>query len=921
MTILRSKATLLALLAVALCAADAGARQIAWRAKGDISKPFTDPDNWYVYEGGVQVPTLPAPGDQAVVGNAGADIVVDDDSAAAASALVQFYFSGTNNVIWATTTNCWLGARLGAASATVEGGLVKRGANTELSFVAPHTGNFDYDAPIYVEEGLLRLKSYVGLPRPTADLVIGKTVVHEGATLVMVDADTKETQSDFRRILCYGTLTNENPTLVHTLKTRADSSWGRPENRSILAGVLGPRIYFEPYGCVDLVGTENFFPKFNPMSSGAQVPECVVGIQKFGNKGDARSSIGTAGTLGYTWSGVIFRYLGDGETTDKEFSFNLHDSFSGWTYNHIPGLDGGPHGGVTFKGTWSTSKKYVQHIQLTGSNTVPCVVDCNIGAQADDRIGDFVTNYVASGDVESGVTLVITNYLTTNYSFHVFKRGTGAWRFNDGSARIALYYGTGLCGGFSIEEGTLQTESLTERGELCALGTSTHLFGGYYGYYDESKRVDWAFSFGTTNESGAAATEGTLEHLGSLEAVSSLRKFVLIGNGRIKNSGTARMLVNDFSALTEGDKTLTLDGANAMSNVVTGIRDGNGKVTVAKDGAGLWILRGDQTFSGGLSVNAGTLLVEAPTNRFNWLRLTLRECGGIAQFAELGLFDKDGNRIAKNLTLPSWNKNDGQPYDNERLFLKLTPGQVWGGRSGTFYHYSGGNSCAGLFDNKATSGGCTYFGLRGPTEDRMSQWHRLTIRLRDDEPAVAKYDLCRQNQNLDRHPRSFMMEGSRDGASWELLHETPGRVTLPDELHWYSDNSAFEANVAPTGYAIDENRPVSSLQNVQYVRVAPGAVLKTEYDNVGKIGEIRIDATTGGGTIDGFALKENVTLCVENMPAHGTVFMPMTFENVTGRETAKWTLVIADGDSSRYALSVGANGFTVARKGLAVIIR
>ena len=148
MTILRSKATLLALLAVALCAADAGARQIAWRAKGDISKPFTDPDNWYVYEGGVQKPTLPAPGDQAVVGNAGADIVVDDDSAAAASALVQFYFSGTNNVIWATTTNCWLGARLGAASATVEGGLVKRGANTELSFVAPHDSNFDYDAPI-----------------------------------------------------------------------------------------------------------------------------------------------------------------------------------------------------------------------------------------------------------------------------------------------------------------------------------------------------------------------------------------------------------------------------------------------------------------------------------------------------------------------------------------------------------------------------------------------------------------------------------------------------------------------------------------------------------------------------------------------------------------------------------------------------
>ena len=920
MTILKSKVRTLVLSAVALCAAGAwAARQVGWCGKGDLSQPFTDPNNWYY--GGSRTPTLPEPGDQAFIGNAGADIVVDDDSAAAASAVGQYYFAGTNNVIWNTTTNCWFGARIGADSAAIEGGLVKRGANTELSFVAPYKGNFDYDGPIYVEEGLLRLPSYVGMTRPTSDFVIGKTVVNEGATLVMVNADTEGAQSDFRRILCYGTLTNENPTVKHAFKTRADNSWGRPGNRSILAGVLGPRINFEPYGCVDLVGTENFFPKFNPMSSGAQVPECVVGIQKFGNKGDATSSIGTAGTLGYTWSGVIFRYLGDGEETNKEFSFNLHDSFSTWTYNHIPGLDGGPHGNAVFKGKWSTSKKYLQRIQLIGSNTVPCVVACDIGAQADECKSAVVTNYVVAGDAESGLDSVANYYLTTNYSFHVYKRGTGAWRFNDGSSRIYSYYASGLSGGFSIEEGTLQTESLTDRGEECALGTSAHLFGGYFGRYDESKRVDWAFSFGTTNASGAAATEGTLEHVGTLEAVSSRRKFVLIGDGRIKNSGTARMLVNDFSALTEGEKTLTFDGDNAMSNVVTGIRDGNGKVTVAKEGAGLWILRGNQTFSGGLCVNGGTLLVEAPTNRFNWFRLILREAGGIAQFGEFGLFDKEGNRMAKNLSLPSWDKGDTQAHDNGRLFLQLAPGEVWGGRSGNFIHYSGGNSMKGLFDNSATVGGCLYHGLRGPSEERMNQWHVITMRLPDDAPEAAKYDICRHNGNADRHPTSFMLEGSRDGASWELLHETSGRVALPDQMHWYSDNSAFTADVAPTGYAIDGNRPVSSLQNLEYVRVATNATLKTEYENVGKIGEIRIDATTGGGTIDGFAFKENVTLSVENMPACGTVFMPMTFTNVTGFDTAKWTLAIVDGDAAKYGLSVGPNGFTVAPKGLAVILR
>lgn len=204
----------------------------------------------------------------------------------------------------------------------------------------------------------------------------------------------------------------------------------------------------------------------------------------------------------------------------------------------------------------------------------------------------------------------------------------------------------------------------------------------------------------------------------------------------------------------------------------------------------------------------------------------------------------------------------------------------------------------------------------------MHRWLLITFRVPDDAPEAAKYDICRHNpDDIARNPWSFMLEGSRDGATWELLHETDGLVAeLPEKLHWYSDNSEFQAGVAPTGYAINGNSPVSSLENVRYVSVAPNATLKTVYDNVGKIGALRVDASTGGGTIDGFAFKDSATVDVVNMPAAGAT-IPLTLENVTGFTEADWSLTVNGVDNPKYVLRVTNGGFTVSKRGMTIVVR
>ena len=61
---------------------------------------------------------------------------------------------------------------------------------------------------------------------------------------------------------------------------------------------------------------------------------------------------------------------------------------------------------------------------------------------------------------------------------------------------------------------------------------------------------------------------------------------------------------------TSGTTTLTLNGGNASANTISGVLadNGSGQLAVTVSGTGLWILSGANTYSGGTTINAGTLM-------------------------------------------------------------------------------------------------------------------------------------------------------------------------------------------------------------------------------------------------------------------------------------------------------------------------
>jgi fibronectin-binding autotransporter adhesin len=124
---------------------------------------------------------------------------------------------------------------------------------------------------------------------------------------------------------------------------------------------------------------------------------------------------------------------------------------------------------------------------------------------------------------------------------------------------------------------------------------------------------------------GQTTTSGTLEFTGSSNATIS--RLMRIGNGAaaaytgtgtITNIGTG-VLTFDNATFNEvattfatgSNRALTLSGNNTGNNTISGvIADNNpGLISVTKSGTGKWVLSGNNTFSNGVSIDEGTLVV------------------------------------------------------------------------------------------------------------------------------------------------------------------------------------------------------------------------------------------------------------------------------------------------------------------------
>ena len=658
----------------------------------------------------------------------------------------------------------------------------------------------------------------------------------------------------------------------------------KPPRYCEFSGIIGRGIRFYIGEKVNLMLTGTNSTVTPEIGAGA-----VLGFKKFGMQGQ-RSSMGTSGvTLRGDAAGTVL-YLGEGETSDK--------SLTSWTlgnYEHI--IDAGATGGLNLTGALygynsnQPEQSYgMKRLVLTGSNTVPCVF--------------------------SG-TLPTWTLFTTNYNWHVTKRGTGTWRFADKKQTHA--------GAWTVEDGTLQFESLKEKGTACSLGTSTNLMSNYGGLSDESKRVDWAFAL------GGATTRGTMEYIGTNDATCTTRPVILQGQGgTFASSSNAVMRFYGASADSGVDATLTLGGdATAVTNVIGDVTDGKGKLSLAKDGEGTWRLFGTNDFTGSLAVNKGTLIVDNPVN-YSWFKFSVTESFGQnerAQMTELGIWDENGNRINHYLYPYTnyWGKAEGS----------LPEGMCAYWRSGTVsdtYYTSGVTSVRpleGIFDDGTAlvPGRSTYMSPSlGVTmnPEVPSTWIPIVMHLTNGIGRAASFDAVVPSGNTDRNVKSFVLEGSLDGIHWNFLTN----IVLEENIggKWLSSGAKYSGGTSGThtgGWPIEggpEDVP-PALENVESVSVAAGARLVAS-GYVAPIKGLTVDVN-GAGVIDGFAFaagREN-TLNVVNLPEGGAV-LPGTYVNCTGLENlAGWSISVGGNPTARYKTTVSGGVLRVTATGMMISFR
>lgn len=133
--------------------------------------------------------------------------------------------------------------------------------------------------------------------------------------------------------------------------------------------------------------------------------------------------------------------------------------------------------------------------------------------------------------------------------------------------------------------------------------------------------VNTASSIGRGSSAGSAAdlvlNGGTLQFTGAAAASTDRLFSIGLGGGAIDSSSATAAAVVNFSGTgaigfngQSGARNFTLTGTNTGANILAGVLgDNGGSTTLTKSGAGLWVLTGENTYSGMTTITAGTLRV------------------------------------------------------------------------------------------------------------------------------------------------------------------------------------------------------------------------------------------------------------------------------------------------------------------------
>lgn len=847
---------------------------------------------------------------------------------------------------------------------TKVGTLVKRGPGSlQLSAagIIKGGGNSlnDYYVPIRVEAGTLKFPHN---PANTSSANLLRLDVWEGATLWTAYSDSANLYQVINEELTgAGVITNANVgDLYGQLAFQGKS-------RSSFTGVIAGNLLILSLGDLQLLGTQNTFLYYPSLPGNSSLrlygntntldDTRATGVVKLGCYSNACSSVGSGqqimfGTYGnkdVNGSGRLL-YLGTGEKTNRRLMFQDTPAPAV--------IDAGAHGGLEFVdrlvddyghsilGYWTTGTAAEEtfRVVLTGSNTTPCSVACQI-----------------TGSKAAGATRRNPIAFT--------KQGTGTWRFIEN--RLGNNGGA-----IAVENGALEFDTMRDVRRVSALGYSTACYEvDYNGPLTDDHLVPYAFLVGGDEGVGDFRYVGT-------NAMATTRPLGVKGHGRLSTAEKSVSYQNVF-VYGDGAATLDLDAPAGVTNYLANVSEGTagGTLKLCKTGAGVWRLKGDLAATGGVAVDAGTLEIENPNaNRFSYYRFVVKElgfsnttvsnacganistCFGSAtcctwKQGEIALYDAAGNRQNTYLRHQDYAPaiQPGQAameYVEEHVYANN--GHVWNTRS--LFDESNSMVADEEYD-KATYGGYTtypqmlstacYGNSRLITPDRPESWMSVVMRLTNDVD-LTHYDLVyvygnyktEQCKYFAANPTYYTIDGSIDGVNWEnlLTEEDMGAWLLDTKdtgnYYWLSDNASFRARRtltladAPERFKFTRTTP-SRTSNTVFAgglkaAVAAGATLKAVDPGLA-VTALEVDAAKGCGTLDGFALAADGEVTLTNVDlTTGASVLPLggAFANVEGLANVKnWTLSVNGQTRATFRLKATAGGLTLYRPGTAVTFR
>ena len=833
----------------------------------------------------------PEDGTATVIVPKGIECLVDDDAMAFANGIRWFRtMSATSSITFDISTNSELRASVAADHLWSDAGFLRKtGAGDLVLTSTGRDGDYgDYWVDMEIREGRLKLENsgYFG----------GWDVAEDAELIVVGGATSKRTFyiASPRGISGSGVITN--CTDVANMCTIQFKSGSDPA--PVFSGRILGAVALECVGNQDLTGTGSTITSVMTADGNGTGAVGALGIAKIGRTGEADSSIGLVETLVCRVQNPgSYRYLGTGETTDKAIQFGGYNNKGG------AGFDAGAYGGVTFEGSFLRGyANVVDRFWLDGSNVAPC--------------------YVAGKWYD---------YSKKTGKTYVTKRGSGTWRFSD-------YTGTdrsGLGAGFWIQNGTLGFESFNETNEVGAIGNPCPFFIGDSFAEDVAlaPKLPYCFRLGDTND---LAVTGLLEYYGTKRTVSRTRPVVVDGFGGLLSStnddtrgasGVNAYLSEEsgVSALTD-KAVLVLDGETDGQDLVKGLSDGEGKLSVEKRGSGTWTIAGtNNTFTGDIAVKSGKLVLRGVSGKLTWFRFTAENRNQETYFdlSEFGVFSADGTCLSAGLKMVP----DSLAADlrtsrmDQSLYAKIAPGEC---------------SLGHLFKNGQNIDVSQLFDCISDSEKSRVQLmdvgngdSSFVFRLPRAIDAVATYDIAFLYSTQEFRP--WRMEGSVDGETWYVIDTMTDAADLPavsGYAKWrFNTNKTIGDTVGATPpVKLTGGRPLVGCTNdtvVVYsnpVSVANGATIEAE--GLVKLTSLKVDGSAVAGTVKGFQLADDLTIDVCNMPRIHRIELPIDFVDVSGlSDPENWTIKENGEVTGKFTASVRDGKIVLDRAGLLLIVK